>query len=181
MYSILILFVTAVLASYENNLNYRLARGPPLPSDEETFVVEQQVFTGTQGLNFTHGVASGDPLHSSVILWTRIAPISGGYHDGLPICVNYDVFESRSMTNRVAKGTAFTSDDIDYTVKVDVTGLQSFTTYYYQFHTCDGAFSSPVGRTKTAPHPNDVVKQDIRLAVYSCANYRNVHPDLADH
>ncbi len=25
-------------------------------------------------LNFTHGVASGDPYHNSIILWTRISP-----------------------------------------------------------------------------------------------------------
>lgn len=70
----------------------------------------------------------------------------------------------------VTSGKAWTSSDLDYTVKVEATGLQPFTRYYYQFAVCDSNRKSPVGRTKTAPHPDDAVTE-IGLAVYSCSNY----------
>lgn len=91
-------------------------------------------------LNFTHGVASGDPYHDSVILWTRAAPtsdndksnvtVSGnvGYfnHDTEkyvkasknPVCVEWKIATSDDFASVVDSGTVYTSSDIDYTVKV---------------------------------------------------------------
>lgn len=91
-------------------------------------------------LNFTHGVASGDPFPESVILWTRISPTSdndrsnttvSGYvplynHDTqqyvsvskAPVCVDYIVASDENLTTVVDSGTAYTSSDVDYTVKV---------------------------------------------------------------
>ncbi|KAL1638335.1 hypothetical protein SLS56_000143 [Neofusicoccum ribis] len=74
------------------------------------------------------------------------------------------------MKNVVTSGQAYTSSDIDYTVKVEATGLQPFTQYYYQFVVCDSDNSSPVGRTKTTPAPGDHVS-NVSIAVYSCSNY----------
>ena len=74
------------------------------------------------------------------------------------------------MKNVVSKGTAYTSSDIDYTVKVEATGLSAFTQYYYQFTVCNSTNSSPIGKTKTTPNPNDPVAA-VKLAVYSCSNY----------
>lgn len=141
-------------------------------------------------LNFTHGVASGDPYSDSVILWTRISPqydsvddpgqVSGSvplYSHGpaqtistAPICVSYAVSLTEDFSNPVSSGRAYTSSDVDYTVKVEATGLQPFTRYYYQFSVCDSDNKSPLGRTKTAPAVDDDVSQ-VNLAVYSCANY----------
>ena len=53
------------------------------------------------------------------------------------------------MTKRVASGTAHTDADRDFTVKVDVRGLQPGRTYYYRFRALGGA--SRIGRTRTAP------------------------------
>ena len=97
-------------------------------------------------LKFTHGVASGDPWADSVILWTRIAPsnesdpstapVEGTVDvyshdtetyikaDSNPICVDWKVFkESRGKASDhvVSKGKAYTTSDIDYTVKVRTT------------------------------------------------------------
>lgn len=141
-------------------------------------------------LNFTHGVASGDPYADSVILWTRISPqyasvddnstVSGVvplYNHGpnltvstAPVCVEYKVSETESFDSVQCKGRAYTSSDIDYTVKVEATNLQPFTRYFYQFNVCDSNNTSPVGKTKTAPTVDDHVS-DIGLAVYSCSNY----------
>jgi alkaline phosphatase D len=100
--------------------------------------------------NFTHGVASGDPYAESVILWTRCAPSFDDVHDnsttsGLvplynpvpiysgkdkgkpgskaPVCLNYKVSRDAGMKKVVSEGTAFTSSDIDYTVKVSQTHI----------------------------------------------------------
>lgn len=91
-------------------------------------------------LNFTHGVASGDPYPDSVILWTRAAPTSdndksnvtvsgtAGYfnHDTdkyveaskSPVCVDWKIATSDDFASVVDSGTVYTSSDIDYTVKV---------------------------------------------------------------
>lgn len=97
-------------------------------------------------LAFTHGVASGDPLSDRVVLWTRVAPraspgadasnvtVEGTvplYNhdtqvyikaDANPICVDWAVFGTgagKSSSSRpVSKGRAYTTSDIDYTVKV---------------------------------------------------------------
>lgn len=174
-------------------------------------------------LNFTHGVASGDPYSESVILWTRISPTSdndqsnatvSGYvplynHETqqyvavskAPVCVEYTVAADEDLTDVVDSGTAYTSSDIDYTVKVsklalssghdvrlfevlfgvlsgtdafaqvEAKNLEPYTTYYYQFTVCDSHNKSPLGRTKTTPAADDEVTE-IGIAVYSCSNYR---------
>ncbi|KAI1501714.1 PhoD-like phosphatase-domain-containing protein [Biscogniauxia marginata] len=150
-------------------------------------------------LSFTHGVASGDPYPDRVILWTRVAPslesdtsnvtVEGPVPlyshdtetyikaDPSPICVEWRVFlnESSSSSSQdgvVSSGQAYTTSDIDYTVKVDAAGLQPFTTYNYQFTVCGSDNTSPVGRTKTAPAA-DADMPGLRLAVFSCSNYPN--------
>lgn len=137
-----------VLASYDGNLNYRspslnhkrmgidvghvksrsLAKRDESPAHEPS------------QLKFTHGVASGDPYANSVILWTRVAPsleaddsnvtVSGNVplynHDtepyiknsAHPICVDYSVFSDKDVKQVVDQGKAYTTSDIDYTVKV---------------------------------------------------------------
>lgn len=140
----------AAAATYAGNLNYRSpswnhpslgisihkvnkrnAGAPPYPASS---------------LNFTHGVASGDPYPTSVILWTRCAPISDNVNDNstvsgtvpvynpvpiydssngttvskAPICVSFKIATDRDLENVVDSGTAYTSSDVDYTLKVGV-------------------------------------------------------------
>ncbi|OTA96927.1 hypothetical protein M434DRAFT_388788 [Hypoxylon sp. CO27-5] len=143
-------------------------------------------------LSFTHGVASGDPYPDSVILWTRVAPslesdmsnvtVEGTvplYNhdtqtyinaDPSPICVEWKVLSGSEDV--VSSGQAYTTSDIDYTIKVEATGLQPFTTYNYQFTICGSNVASPLGRTKTAP-PEGADVSELRLAVFSCSNYPN--------
>ena len=56
--------------------------------------------------------------------------------------------------------------------QIDITGLEPFTTYYYQFNVCDTDVVSPLGRTKTAPSSGDKT-DSVRFAVFSCALYSN--------
>ncbi|KAL1872435.1 hypothetical protein Daus18300_004406 [Diaporthe australafricana] len=102
--------------------------------------------------------------------------------DANPICVEWTVWHqiSGNGTNTndtyvgptVSSGTAFTTSDIDFTVKVEADGLQPWTTYNYQFSVCGSDNSSPIGRTKTSP-ASDADVDEVKLAVFSCSNYPN--------
>ncbi|KZF23998.1 phosphodiesterase/alkaline phosphatase D precursor [Xylona heveae TC161] len=186
----------AASASFVGNLNYR----SPSLHHPELGVSLRKVhkrnnaasgFSPSQ-LNFTHGVASGDPYPDSIILWTRIAPTSDNDRSNItvsgavpmynhdteeyvsvstaPICVNYKVASDKALSSVVSTGTAWTSSDIDYTVKVEADKLAPFTTYYYQFNVCNSNNTSPIGRAKTTPAADDTVSS-IGLAVYSCSNF----------
>ncbi len=112
---------------------------------------------------FYHGVASGDPLTDRVIIWTRITVDNPGSVD-----VNWRFATDTLFNNIVSSGTVTTDDTKDYTVKVDVTGLQPDTWYYYEFN--NSGRNSLIGRTKTTP-AGDV--DSLRFAVVSCADYEN--------
>jgi alkaline phosphatase D len=212
-----LLFASVATATFDANLNYASPsrRHASLGIDVPRLVkrgLAPRVWDPAQ-LNFTHGVASGDPFPNSVILWTRISPtlkndesnvtVKGNVplynHDTEiyikaspnPICVEYQVASDKNFSIVVDKGTAYTTSDIDYTVKVwkdftigdgqvdadnaqvEAKNLQPFTQYYYQFSVCGSSSNkSPLGRTKTSPGPDDDVSK-VGLAVYSCSNYPN--------
>lgn len=112
---------------------------------------------------FVHGIASGDPLHDGVVLWTRVSidsPSNG------PIHVDWELAENPAMTEPVMSGTAQTDADRDFTVKVDARGLKPATTYYYRFRALGG--TSKIGRTRTTA---EGANERLRLAVVSCASY----------
>uniref|UniRef100_UPI003F686DDA alkaline phosphatase D family protein n=1 Tax=Nocardia noduli TaxID=2815722 RepID=UPI003F686DDA len=100
---------------------------------------------------FAHGVASGDPLPTGVIIWTRVTvspDATPGSGTGAPATVGWEVAEDAAFTRPVASGSATATSDSDHTVKVDVTGLAPGGVYHYRFTTFGE--SSPVGRTRTA-------------------------------
>lgn len=132
-------------ATYAGNLNY----GSPSLHHPFLGISIRKVASRSEGsspwtpeqLNFTHGVASGDPYDNSVILWTRVAPTMDNdrsnvtvegtapmyAHDNdvfvkaskSPICVDWKIGRSASMDGQPIKsGTAYTSSDVDFTVKV---------------------------------------------------------------
>lgn len=123
--------------------------------------------------SFTHGVASGDPTASSVILWTRAVS-----NPAVDFSVRWTVSSTPDMQSVVRTGTAMALAARDYTVKVDADGLQPGRTYYYQF-TYSGV-ASPVGVTRTLP-VGDVA--NVKLAVFSCTffakGYFNVYREAA--
>ena len=101
---------------------------------------------------FTLGVASGDPLPNSVVLWTRLAPEPlepGGGMPERPVPVLYEVATDEEMSNIVKRDVTFASPDWAHSVHVDADGLDENTEYYYRFQA--GNEYSPVGQTKTAP------------------------------
>ncbi|TFY83234.1 hypothetical protein EWM64_g767 [Hericium alpestre] len=130
-----------------------------------------------------HSVASGDPFDTSVLLWTRAVPLTNGTSPGpdqsVPVCVSYKVFRSPSLSGRpVNSGEAFTSYDVDFTVKVEATGLKADMKYWYFFADCTNPSSvSPTGVTRTISHPNTPAHlvnggKNLTLAVFSCSQYQ---------
>jgi alkaline phosphatase D len=112
---------------------------------------------------FNHGVASGDPLSDSLIIWTRVTSETEPEID-----VTFEVATDSEFTNLVHNGTESVTADTDFTLKVDLLNLEPATKYYYRFHA--GNNTSPVGIGKTLP-VGDV--SQVKFAVFSCANYTN--------
>lgn len=142
------LLTTAAVASasWSKNINYRSPseHHPALGISIHKVVKRNDPASSysASSLNFTHGVASGDPYPNSVILWTRVAPQSDnsqsnktvtGYvplydHDNQgyvqvsksPICVEYKVASNKDLSTVVDSGKVYTSSDVDFTVKVRI-------------------------------------------------------------
>lgn len=114
---------------------------------------------------FRHGVASGDPTPRRVVIWTRVSGATGS----APIAVRWRVFEAD--TERPAgHGQTLAREDSDWTVRIDVGGLQPDTRYRYDFEV-DGQLS-PSGSTRTLP---DGDQATLRFAQVSCAKYNAGH------
>lgn len=112
---------------------------------------------------FYHGVASGDPAPDRVIIWTRLTPDEPGEK-----LISWRMATDTNMLNIITSGSTNTNETKDYTVQVDVSGLQANTWYYYEFQY--DSRRSLIGRTKTAPV--GPINQ-VRMAVVSCADYQN--------
>ena len=121
---------------------------------------------------FSLGVASGDPLPRSVVLWTRLAPdpLNGGGMPSYPVAVRWQVATDERMRHIVRQGTAIATADLGHSVHAIAQGLQPGRWYWYQFRV--GNEVSPVGRTRTAPAQNDHVAQ-LRFAFASCQDWQN--------
>src|SRR3954447_25023684 len=109
---------------------------------------------------YPEGVASGDPDPSSVILWTRRPFDSGDRH-----VLTVEVAEDPGFLKVVAHAPAPVSAASDWTTRVLVGQLKPARTYWYRFTDTDGN-GSRVGRTMTAPLPNDA--RPVNFAFVSC-------------
>jgi alkaline phosphatase D len=112
---------------------------------------------------FYYGVLSGDPLSDRVIIWTHVAAAQPG-----TASVEWQMATDTFFSNIVASGTAVTDETKDYTVKVDIEGLQPNQWYYYRFSYNN--ISSIIGRTRTLPTAN---VDQLRFAVMTCADYKD--------
>lgn len=122
---------------------------------------------------FTLGVASGDPLPDAVVIWTRLAvdPMAGdGAIPAGAAPVGWEVATDEAFTSVVAEGTFTTTAEHGHSVHVDVTGLDAATAHWYRFTI--GEWTSPVGRTRTAPEPGATV-DGLRFAVANCSAWKS--------
>lgn len=139
-----LLFATGASAFYAGNINYfspslhHPSLGISIPK------VAARTYASSpwkpEQLNFTHGVASGDPYDDSVILWTRAAPTMDNDHSNTTVsgttglfsheteefvklskatvCVDWKIAEDKEFEMVADEGRVWTSSDIDFTVKV---------------------------------------------------------------
>ncbi len=110
---------------------------------------------------FYHSVASGDPLADAVIIWTRITPEYESEIKG-----TWSIASDENIQNVIKSGEFMTNVEKDYTVKIDIDGLEADTYYYYQFQALNK--KSPIGRTKTAASG---ANEEVRFAIVSCSNF----------
>jgi alkaline phosphatase D len=115
---------------------------------------------------FTLGVASGDPLADSLILWTRLLPA-----EALPdtdVEVTWEIARDPEFTEVVSSGTALAVAALAHSVHVDVTGLEPDNEYHYRFSI--GDFSTAPARTRTFAAAGTLPDR-FRFAFSSCQNW----------
>ncbi|KDR81547.1 hypothetical protein GALMADRAFT_239562 [Galerina marginata CBS 339.88] len=190
------LLLCAALVSanlYERNLAYRspFADHPQLAHDtraiHENNIQRRQTTDATKFKDehyvtfYGSDLSNGDPFDTSVLLWTRAVPTSptGALPDqSVPVCLAFKIGTTADLTGKVVdSGEAFTSYDVDWTVKVEATGLHPDTKYFYQFSDCASTATSPVGMTRTianADTPAHSVNggKPLVIAVFSCSQYQ---------
>jgi alkaline phosphatase D len=120
---------------------------------------------------FTLGVASGYPLPTGVVLWTRLAPtplVPGGGMPRTPVTVTWEIAGDESMSRIVQRGSATAVPEWAHAVHVEVEGLEPGRWYWYRFRT--GRAVSPIGRTRTAPAASTMPDR-LRFAFASCQHW----------
>ncbi|CAM5304636.1 alkaline phosphatase D family protein [Streptomyces fumanus] len=130
---------------------------------------------------FTLGVASGDPLPESVLLWTRLAPEPFEEDGGMGqerVSVQWEVSLDEYFALVVRRGTALAYPEYSHSVHVDVQGLTPGVTYYYRFRA--GSYISPAGRTRTAPAA-DADLTTMKLGAVACQAYQDGYYTVYRH
>jgi alkaline phosphatase D len=119
---------------------------------------------------FTLGVASGAPLPTAVVIWTRLAPrpLDGGGVGNRDVTVDWEVATDERFLRIVRRGRVRALPAQAHSVRVDVRRLEPDHRYFFRFRAGDRV--SPVGRTRTAPAPNAGVAS-LRFGVASCQHF----------
>jgi alkaline phosphatase D len=129
---------------------------------------------------FSLGVASGEPLPDSVVIWTRLAPnpLTGTELPAVNIPVEWQVATDAKMGKVIAKGTTLATPELGHSVHVVVQRLEPDRYYWYQFKT--GGEISPVGRTRTMPGLK-MNSDRLAFAFVSCQNYEHGYFSAYQH
>jgi len=145
--------------------------GAPATSSTTTIVaVPDAALASTP---FTLGVASGDPLPDSVILWTRLmvdpaAADGGGAMGADPVDLKWEVASDEAFTTIVGSGIVTAEAAYGHSIHLEATGLEPDTEYWYRFSVA--TFVSPVGRARTMPEDSATPEQ-LRIGMASCQDF----------
>ncbi|KAH6582587.1 hypothetical protein BASA60_001832 [Batrachochytrium salamandrivorans] len=131
-------------------------------------------------IQFLHGVASGDPLDNSIILWSKISPPSHLLSNVFRVQYQLtpDVGDLGLLDQNgphLIQGLVSTEASIDFVVKVDVGGLSPNTKYIYRFKverddSKENVVYSPIGFTRTLPDATFNL-ESLKIAIVSCSNF----------
>jgi len=108
---------------------------------------------------FCHGVASGDPDATSVVLWTRVTVAA-------PLEVEWQLASDPRFNRVVREGRVAAGPERDFTVKVLAEGLEPGGRYFYRFRAA--GVTSRVGQTRTLPIGR---VERLGIALASCSNF----------
>ncbi len=111
--------------------------------------------------NFEYGVASFDPTHNQVIIWTRYTTTKPS------VKILWQVAYDSKFSNIVRSGEVTTDASRDYTLAVELQNLEENKKLYYRFFNEEDKNVSAIGETITLP----INATAIKLAVCSCSNY----------
>lgn len=119
---------------------------------------------------FSLGIASGDPTHNSVVLWTRLvldpSKSDGGMEPKI-YSVNWQIASDPHMKNVVKTGRSQASPQFAHSVHIDLDNLAPHTQYWYQFSV--DTHKSPIGKTKTLARSTST--HSARFITASCQNF----------
>lgn len=125
------------------------------------FKPDPSIPTGTY--SFPQGVASGDPTHNTVLLWTRVISATGTDETEIPVTLQVSL--SKNFASVIVEKQLIANKESDFTLRVLVESLEANSKYYYRF-IAGSDISEPLGRTFTAPkHTEDV---PFNFAFVSC-------------
>jgi len=183
-----ILVTATASATAESDISYHDAYNKALEvaihvanddaNNDANVIYQSLLINNGINIEFKYGIASGDPLATQVIIWTH-AKYNNLDND---VYLKYEVSLDDIFTKIVKSDIVNTNKSVDFTLKVDVLGLQPNTIYYYRFININNKTNtSPIGRTKTIPNLTSDV-DSINLAVVSCSQYTrgyfNVYQDI---
>ncbi|MEO1244310.1 MAG: alkaline phosphatase D family protein [Pseudomonadota bacterium] len=130
---------------------------------------------------FSLGVASGDPDHESVVLWTRVAPDPFAEPVERVIPVSWELASDEGFRSVISSGLVQARPENAHCVHVLADGLAPGSRYFYRFRAL--GLESRAGRTRTLPAPGAPLER-FRLALTSCqeysAGYFTAYKDLTD-
>ena len=105
------------------------------------------------------------------MLWTRLAPdplTVGGGMPAQPFEVEYELSQDEGFHSIVRKGSTVALPEEAHSARAEIHGLGPEHEYYYRFKA--GDWISPVGRTRTRPNGNSMVRS-LTFAFVSCQNF----------
>jgi alkaline phosphatase D len=112
---------------------------------------------------FALGVASGHPLPTAVVLWTRLTGLD------LPpqVAVRWEMADDEAFSRIVAAGSETAEPGTAHSVHAEADGLMPGRWYFYRFSALGQ--QSTVGRTRTAPASD--ASATLRAVLASCQRY----------
>lgn len=117
---------------------------------------------------FGLGVASGDPDHRSVVLWTWV-----DRDPAAPVDLLVEVALDEGFGSIVAREPVAAGPDAGMTARLVVGGLAADTRHWYRF-VLDGHVTPPA-RTRTAPAPDALPEEPLRVGQLSCQRFSSGH------
>ena len=114
-----------------------------------------------RGGRFLQGVASGQPTHRAMTIWSKLSDVERGGS------VVLEVAKDRGFDRVVERRKIRSQKRFDHAFKARVRGLDPHERYFYRFEA--NGENSEVGHFRTLPPPGS--RATMRIGVFSCQDY----------